>query len=116
MSHKTQILGFAFAVIAFSAASASAQLTIEVKDYLTMPKTGLLNEKAANDVFFARVNAVVEEPGGATRPVRSRSEWASIHPGQSDAEADDVSGFQRSATPAQACSTGSASNRDTASG
>jgi len=32
--------------------------TIEVKDYLTMPKTGLLNEKAPNDVFFARVNAL----------------------------------------------------------
>jgi hypothetical protein len=37
--------------------------TIEVKDYLTMPKTGLLNEKAPNDVFFARVNALKEEPG-----------------------------------------------------
>src|SRR6185436_4278609 len=67
MPHKTQIAGFALAVIAFSAGSASAQLTIEVKDYLTMPKTGLLNEKAANDVFFARVNALKEEPGGATR-------------------------------------------------
>ena len=28
-----------------------------------MPKTGLLNEKAPNDVFFARVNALKEEPG-----------------------------------------------------
>jgi len=67
MSHKTRIVGFALAVIAFSAGPASAQLTIEVKDYLTMPKTGLVNEKAANDVFFARVNALIEEPGGATR-------------------------------------------------
>ena len=67
MSHKTQIVGFALAVIAFSAGPASAQLTIEVKDYLTMPKTGLLNEKAPNDVFFARVNSLQEEPGGATR-------------------------------------------------
>ena len=67
MSHKTQIVGFALAVIALSGGSASAQLTIEVKDYLTMPKTGLLNEKAPNDVFFARVNSLQEEPGGATR-------------------------------------------------
>ena len=67
MSHKMRIVRFALAVIAFSAGPASAQLTIEVKDYLTMPKTGLLNEKAPNDVFFARVNALKEEPGGATR-------------------------------------------------
>ena len=63
MSQKMRIVRFALAVMAVSAGPASAQLTIEVKDYLTMPKTGLLNEKAPNDVFFARVNALKEEPG-----------------------------------------------------
>jgi hypothetical protein len=74
MSHKTQIVGFALAVITCSAGPASAQLTIEVKDYLTMPKTGLLNEKAPNDVFFARVNACKKSLAvrrGCSFPIRT---------------------------------------------
>src|ERR1700704_4650946 len=48
-------------------ASASAQLTIELKDYVTMPMTGVTEGKGSNEVLLARVNAVREEPGGANR-------------------------------------------------
>ena len=47
--------------------SASAQLTIELKDYVTMPMTGVTEGKGSNEVLLARVNAVREEPGGANR-------------------------------------------------
>jgi hypothetical protein len=47
--------------------TASAQLTIEIRDYATMPITGLVDGKGTNDSMLARVNAIREEPGGANR-------------------------------------------------
>src|SRR5262245_55798313 len=44
-----------------------AQLTIEIKDYITMPITGLVDGKGSNDGLLARVNTLREEPGGANR-------------------------------------------------
>jgi hypothetical protein len=58
---------FAAAIFAFAPANANAQLTIEIKDYVTMPMTGLVDGKGSNDVLLARVNALREEPGGANR-------------------------------------------------
>ncbi len=49
------------------ALTASAQVTIEIQDYVTMPMTGLLDGKGSNDSLLARVNTVREEPGGANR-------------------------------------------------
>jgi Glucose / Sorbosone dehydrogenase len=43
------------------------QLTIEIKDYATMPITGVIGGKGSNEALLARVNAIREEPGGANR-------------------------------------------------
>ena len=46
---------------------ARAQLTIDLKNYVTMPMTGLVDGKGSTDVLLARVNTLREEPGGANR-------------------------------------------------
>src|SRR5438034_9248916 len=51
----------------FWPALASAQITLEIKDYVAMPMTGQLDGKGSNDVLLARVNGLREEPGGADR-------------------------------------------------
>ncbi len=47
--------------------AASAEMTIEIKDYVTMPITGLADGKGNNEVLLSRVNGLREEPGGANR-------------------------------------------------
>jgi hypothetical protein len=47
--------------------SASAQFTIEVRDFLAMPITGSRAGAGQVDGMLARVNGVSEEPGGADR-------------------------------------------------
>ena len=47
--------------------AAEPQLTIEIKDYATMPMTGLTQGRGSNEVLLARVNAIREEPGVASR-------------------------------------------------
>ena len=51
----------------FWPALASAQITLEIKDYVAMPMTGLVDGKSSNDSLLARVNGLREEPGGANR-------------------------------------------------
>ena len=51
----------------FWPALASAQITLEIKDYVAMPMTGLVDGKSSNDALLARVNGLREEPGGANR-------------------------------------------------
>ncbi|HEV3217218.1 MAG TPA: PQQ-dependent sugar dehydrogenase [Vicinamibacterales bacterium] len=48
-------------------APASAQLTIELKDYVALPITGKLDGVGQIDGMLSRVNTVREEPGGAKR-------------------------------------------------
>jgi hypothetical protein len=48
-------------------AGASGQITLEIKDYVAMPITGLVEPKGNNDGLLARVNGLREEPGGANR-------------------------------------------------
>jgi hypothetical protein len=67
MTQKMRIASFTLAVIALTVVSASAQLVLEIKDYLTMPVTGLVDGKVGNNVFLSRVNSLKEEPGGARR-------------------------------------------------
>src|SRR6266571_4637224 len=67
MTQTTRIACFVFAVMVFFVGSASSQTTLEIKDYLTMPLTGLVDGTVGNSVLLSRVNAVKEEPGGATR-------------------------------------------------
>ena len=47
--------------------AADPQLTIEVKDYVSMPMTGAVLGKGTNEMLLARVNALREEPGGGSR-------------------------------------------------
>src|SRR5262249_16653498 len=42
-------------------------LTLDIRDYLTLPVTGLLDGTGQTDGLLARVNSIREEPGGATR-------------------------------------------------
>jgi len=49
------------------AASASAQITLEIQDYATLPITGKVDGKTNYDALLARVSGLREEPGGANR-------------------------------------------------
>src|SRR6185295_5029915 len=67
MRNGIKIIFFAFAVCSGWASAASAQATIDVEDFLTMPMTGVVDGKGSNDVLLARVNTLREEAGGAKR-------------------------------------------------
>jgi len=54
-------------LVFFFAANASAQITIEIKDYVALPITGLVDGKTNYDALLARVSGLREEPGGANR-------------------------------------------------
>src|SRR3989442_386810 len=55
------------ALLSFWTARASAQAALEIKDYIAMPMTGLVDGKGSNDLLLARVNTLREETGGARR-------------------------------------------------
>jgi len=55
-----------FALLVRSTA-ASAQATLELEDFLTMPMTGAVDGKGTNDVLLSRVNTLREEAGGSSR-------------------------------------------------
>jgi hypothetical protein len=42
-------------------------ITLEIKDFATMPMTGVTQGTGSNEVLLSRVNAIREEPGGASR-------------------------------------------------
>jgi len=46
---------------------AQQPITLELRDFVTMPMTGVPLGKATNEMLLARVNTIREEPGGATR-------------------------------------------------
>jgi hypothetical protein len=54
-------------LILFFAANASAEITLEIKDYVALPITGLVDGKTNYDALLARVSGLREEPGGANR-------------------------------------------------
>src|SRR5882757_7748180 len=57
-------------VLAGSVACASAvlaQATLELRDFVAMPMTGLVDGKGNNDLLLSRVNTLREEAGGAKR-------------------------------------------------
>src|SRR5688572_21748574 len=63
-----RIVGLLLAVLSVSAtAQAQQTLTLEIKDFATLPITGLPLGKTSNEMLLARVNAIREEPGGADR-------------------------------------------------
>lgn len=69
MRRRTLFLILAVSVMLTARAGAQdkAQATLEIEDYVVMPMTGLVDGKGSNDVLLARVNALREEAGGATR-------------------------------------------------
>src|SRR5215470_16427342 len=67
MADFKQLACLFLALYFFGPTQASAQMTIELKDYVTMPMTGLVDGKSTNEVLLSRVNGLREEPGGANR-------------------------------------------------
>jgi hypothetical protein len=55
------------ATAGWPAAAQGQQLTIELKDFATMPVTGKLDGTGQTDGMLSRVNGLREEPGGARR-------------------------------------------------
>jgi hypothetical protein len=56
------------ALLGLSASTFAQQpITLELRDFATMPITGAPLGKASNEMLLARVNTIREEPGGATR-------------------------------------------------
>jgi hypothetical protein len=43
------------------------QAALEIKDYLTLPITGLVDGKGSNDMLLSRINTLREEAGGSNR-------------------------------------------------
>jgi hypothetical protein len=50
-----------------SSAATTPPLTLDIRDYVTLPITGLVDGTGQTDGLLARVNSIREEPGGATR-------------------------------------------------
>ena len=67
MRNRIRMVAVASAMVAITASVASAQPTLELRDFLVMPMTGLVDGKGSNDLLLSRVNTLREEPGGAKR-------------------------------------------------
>ena len=67
MLSRTRIPRVFLALTIFGTVSAFAQATLEIKDYLTLPMTGLVDGKGSNDLLLSRVNTLREEAGGSRR-------------------------------------------------
>src|SRR5215831_5424725 len=66
------VRGLRFATLALvlpalAAARSSPHITVELKDYATLPVTGTVDGTGQTDGLLARVNSLREEPGGADR-------------------------------------------------
>jgi hypothetical protein len=64
---RISALAFVVVLHLLFAGFASAQLTVELKDYVTLPITGSPTATGQVDAMLARINGVAEEPGGANR-------------------------------------------------
>ena len=97
-------------VLAASAAVVAAPpttptpLTLELKDFATLPITGTLDGAGQVDGMLARVNSIREEPGGANRLFVTDMNGPIYHPRQEDQSAHHVSRFQRERRSARAFS------------
>src|SRR6266542_3865559 len=67
MKNTMSVACLALAISTIRIPDASAQVALEIKDFLTMPMTGLVDGKGSNDVLLSRVNTLREEAGGANR-------------------------------------------------
>jgi hypothetical protein len=57
----------AVVLLMLRATTASAQVALEIKDFLVMPMTGAVDSKNNNELLLSRVNTLREEVGGAKR-------------------------------------------------
>jgi hypothetical protein len=63
-----RIAGFLLALVSLSVATQAQQpMTLEIRDYATLPITGQPVGKTTNEWLLSRVNTIREEPGGADR-------------------------------------------------
>ena len=67
MHNHSRVIGLVVAACIVRVATASAQATLEIQDYLVMPVTGAVDGQGSNDVLLSRVNTIREEVGGAQR-------------------------------------------------
>jgi hypothetical protein len=67
MCNRLPAASLAFAVCVSSASAALAQPTLELRDYVVTPMTGLVDGKGSNELLLSRVNTLREEVGGARR-------------------------------------------------
>ena len=67
MCNRMRVACLAFAVSVFQPPTVSAQPTLELRDFVVMPMTGLVDGKGTNDLLLSRVNTLREEVGGARR-------------------------------------------------
>ena len=67
MFNRLPAASLAFAVCLSSAPAALAQPTLELRDYVVTPMTGLVDGKGSNELLLSRVNTLREEVGGAKR-------------------------------------------------
>ena len=67
MCNRMRVACLAFAVCVFQPPTVSAQPTLELRDFVAMPMTGLVDGKGTNDLLLSRVNTLREEVGGARR-------------------------------------------------
>ena len=58
MKNTMSVACVVLAISTVQAPAASAQVALEIKDFLTMPMTGLVDGKGSNDVLLSRVSAV----------------------------------------------------------
>src|SRR5437762_5255330 len=66
--HNTIRAGcFVLAASAVQIPAASAQVALEIKDFVVTPITGSVSGKGSNEVLLSRVNTLREEAGGAGR-------------------------------------------------
>jgi hypothetical protein len=66
VDRRSSIVALAFFGLLPAVASAQ-QLTIELKDFVSMPITGKVDSTGQTDGMLSRVNGLREEPGGASR-------------------------------------------------
>jgi len=67
MRNRLRVACLAFSICVVQPSAASAQPTLELRDFVVMPMTGLVDGKGSNELLLSRVNTLREEAGGAKR-------------------------------------------------
>src|SRR6186997_3548627 len=67
MRIRLRVACLAFSICVVQPSAALAQPTLELRDFIVMPMTGLVDGKGSNDLLLSRVNTLREEAGGAKR-------------------------------------------------